>query len=162
MTLVELKDHFGRLQKQRESDKTKQQNEALDSTLRNFRRDQLLQRQGAEKSLLIEVGVDLILDNIMDFILGSILGRVNLFHYYYFLLLFSKYHHVRFVNLSISSLGIFGQSCNSFIQMCTDLSINTGHSKYIITKLTSIIIRTIYYIFCMRNKPWTNPDLLSY
>ena len=80
MTLVELKDHFGRLQKQRESDKTKQQNEALDSTLRNFRRDQLLQRQGAEKSLLIEVGVDLILDNIMDFILGSIQARVNLFH----------------------------------------------------------------------------------
>ena len=74
----------------------------------------------------------------------------------------SKYRHVKFVNLSISSLGIFGQSCNSFIQMCTDLSINTGHTKYIITKLTSIIIRTTYYIFCMRNKPWTNLDLLSY
>ena len=58
MTLVELKDNFGRLQKQRESDTTKQQHDALDSTLRSFRRDQLLQRQGAEKSLLIEVGVD--------------------------------------------------------------------------------------------------------
>jgi len=54
MTLVELKDNFGRLQKQRESDTTKQQHDALDSTLRSFRRDQLLQRQGAEKSLLIE------------------------------------------------------------------------------------------------------------
>ena len=74
----------------------------------------------------------------------------------------SKYRRVKFANLSISSLGIFGQSCNSFIQMCTDLAINTGHTKYIITKLTSIIIRTTYYIFCMRNKPWTNPDLLSY
>ena len=74
----------------------------------------------------------------------------------------SKYRYVKFVNLSISSLGIFGQSCNSFIQMCTDLSINTGHTTYIITKLTNIIIRTTYYIFCMRNKPWTNPDLLLY
>ena len=27
---------------------------------------------------------------------------------------------------------------------------------------TSMIIRKTYYIFCMRNKPWTNPDLLSY
>ena len=74
----------------------------------------------------------------------------------------TKYHLVKFFNLSISSLGIFGQSCNSFIQMCTDLSINTGHTNYIITELTNIIIRTTYYIFCMRNKPWTNPDLLSY
>ena len=74
----------------------------------------------------------------------------------------TKYRLVKFVNLSISSLGIFGQSCDSFIQMCTDLSSNTGHTNYIITKLTCIIIRIIYYIFCMRNKPWTNPDLLSY
>ena len=36
------------------------------------------------------------------------------------------------------------------------------YTNYIITKLSTIIIRTTYYIFCMRNKPWTNPDLLSY
>ena len=72
----------------------------------------------------------------------------------------SKCRHVRFFDLSISSLGIFGQSCNSFIQMCTDLSTNTGHTNYIVTKLTSIIIRTTYCLFCMCNKPWTNPDLL--
>lgn len=55
MSLVELKDHFGRIQRQRENDKARQQNELLESTLRNFRREQLLQRQTAEKSLLIEV-----------------------------------------------------------------------------------------------------------
>ena len=74
----------------------------------------------------------------------------------------SKYRHVEFVNLSIGSLGIFGQSCDSFIQMCSDLTIDKAHTNYIITKLSTIIIRTTYYIFCMRNKPWTNPDLLSY
>ena len=74
----------------------------------------------------------------------------------------SKYRHVKFVNLSISSLGIFGQSCDSFIQMCSDLTIGKAHTNYIITKLSTIIIRTTYYIFCMRTKPWTNPDLLSY
>ena len=73
-----------------------------------------------------------------------------------------KYRQVKFMNLSISSLGIFGQSCDSFIQMRNDLTTNTGHTNFIITKLTSIIIRTTYYIFCMRNKPWTNPELLSY
>ena len=74
----------------------------------------------------------------------------------------SKYRHVKFVNLSIGSLGIFGQSSDSFIQMCSDLTIDKAHTNYIITKLSTIIIRTTYYIFCMRNKPWTNPDLLSY
>ena len=57
MSLVELKDYYGRIQKQRENDKSRQQNERLESTLRNFRREQLIQRQGAEKSLLIEVRI---------------------------------------------------------------------------------------------------------
>ena len=67
----------------------------------------------------------------------------------------SKYRHVEFVNLSIGSLGIFGQSSDSFIQMCNDLTIDKAHTNYIITKLSTIIICTIYYIhyiFCMRNK----------
>ena len=86
------------------------------------------------------------------------------FNKYRYLLndLSSKYRQVKFLNLSISSLGIFGQSCDSFIQMCNDLTTNTGHTNFIFTKLTSIIIRTTYYIFCMRNRPWTNPELLSY
>ena len=74
----------------------------------------------------------------------------------------SKNRQVKFVNLSIGSLGIFGQSCDSFIQMCSDLTIDNALTNYIITELTTIIICTTYYIFCMRNKPWTNPDLLSY
>ena len=74
----------------------------------------------------------------------------------------SKYRHVKFVNLSIGSLGIFGQSCDSFIQMCSDLTIYKARINYIINKLTTIIIHTTYYISCMRHKPWTNPDLLSY
>ena len=74
----------------------------------------------------------------------------------------SKHHHVKFLNLSIGSLGIFGQSCNSFIQICSDLSIDKAHNNYIITKSSTIIIRTTYYTFCMRNKPWTDTDPLSY
>ena len=51
----------------------------------------------------------------------------------------SKYRFFKFVNFSISSLGIFGQSCNSFIQIFTDLSIITGHTNYI--SATDITLR---------------------
>ena len=61
----------------------------------------------------------------------------------------------------MGSLGIFGQSCDSFIQMCSDLTIDKAHTNYIITKLSTIIIPTIYYIFSMHKKPYTNPDLRS-
>ena len=33
--------------------------------------------------------------------------------------------------------------------------------NYAVRKITAIIIQSTYYIFCMRNKPWTNPDLLT-
>ena len=58
----------------------------------------------------------------------------------------TKYRLVKFVNLSISSLGMFGKSCDSFFQMRTNLSINTGHTNYIITKLTGIINLTTYFL----------------
>ena len=74
----------------------------------------------------------------------------------------SKYRSVKFNNLSISSLGIFGISCNSFIAMCNDLNIDKQQLHYALRKITAIIIRSSYYIFCMRNKPWANPDLLTY
>ena len=73
----------------------------------------------------------------------------------------SKYRHVKFANLSIGSIGIFGQSCDSFIQICSDLTIDEAYTNYIITKLTAIIIRTTYNIFCLRNKLWANPGHLS-
>ena len=40
-----------------------------------------------------------------------------------------KYRHIKFVNLSIGSLGIFGQSCDSFIQICSDLTIDEAHTN---------------------------------
>ena len=73
-----------------------------------------------------------------------------------------KLKKVNFVNLSISCLGIFGNSCDSFIDMCDELKLDYQHRNFIIKKLSAIIIRTSYYIFCMRNKTWTNPELLSF
>ena len=65
------------------------------------------------------------------------------------------------VNLSISSLGIFGLSCSTFIEMFDDLAVDMGHRRYLISKLSGTIIPTTYYIFCRRNKQWNSPELLS-
>ena len=74
----------------------------------------------------------------------------------------SSYHKVKFIDISISSLGIFVNSFDAYIQTYKDLNCEEMHHKYILKKLITIINRTTYYIFCMRNKQWTNPELLTY
>ena len=74
----------------------------------------------------------------------------------------SQYKSVTFVNLSMSSLGIYANSCLSFLKMCDSLSIDNQHKRFLISKLSTISIRTTYYIFCCREKPWNNPDLLCF
>jgi len=73
----------------------------------------------------------------------------------------SKYTDVKFVNLSISSLGIFGLSCSTFIEMCGALVVDVGHRHYLILKLSTTIIQMTYFIFYHRNKPWNSSELLS-
>ena len=72
------------------------------------------------------------------------------------------YNKIRFVNLCISCLGIFGNSSDSFLQMCNERGIENHDLRFIISKLSTIIIRTTYYIFCMRNKAWCDPEILNY
>ena len=74
----------------------------------------------------------------------------------------NDYKQINFINLSISSLGIFGNCSDSFLKLCMERGINNGDLNFIISKISIIIIRSTYYIFCMRNKPWPNPELLSY
>jgi hypothetical protein len=68
---------------------------------------------------------------------------------------------VKFVNLSISSLGVFSKECSTFIEMLNDLGFQKHHQNCCIRRMTMIAIRTTYYIFCCRNKEWMNPELLS-
>ena len=73
-----------------------------------------------------------------------------------------NYHKVKFINISVILLGIFGNSCDAYIQMYKDLDCEEKHLTYSLKKLITIMIRPTYYIFCMRDKPWTNPELLTY
>ena len=72
-----------------------------------------------------------------------------------------QFNSVKFVNLSISSLGVFSKECHSFLDMLNDLGLDKRHQYFAIRKIISIAIRTTYYIFCCRNKDWSNPELLN-
>ena len=74
----------------------------------------------------------------------------------------NDYKQIKSINLSISSLGIFGSCSDSFLKLCMERSINNGDLNFIMSEISSIIIRSTCYIFCMRNKSWPNPELLSY
>ena len=62
----------------------------------------------------------------------------------------------------MSALGIFGTSSESLLSMLTDLHFNETTKQNVILKTMNIAVRCSYYIFCRRNKSWTNPDLLDF
>ena len=71
------------------------------------------------------------------------------------------YNKTKFVNLYISCRGIFGNSSDSFLQMCNERGIENHDLRFLISKLSTIIISTTYYIFCI-NKSWCDPEILNY
>ncbi|CAB4010466.1 Hypothetical predicted protein [Paramuricea clavata] len=73
-----------------------------------------------------------------------------------------NYEKVKFVNLSISSLGVFSHPSLDFTEMLKDLKFDEQCRKYYVRKIINICIRSSYYIFCKRNKEWDNPQLMSY
>ena len=72
-----------------------------------------------------------------------------------------KFNSVKFINLSISALGVFDKESAAFLKMLEDTHFDKAHTKYIIKRIINIAIRSTYYIFCCRNKEWTKPDLLK-
>ena len=74
--------------------------------------------------------------------------------------LLNHFKTVKFINLSISALGVFDHESSAFIEMLKELNVDNNHQKYIIRKVINIAIRSTYYIFCCRDKEWSNPDLM--
>ena len=73
-----------------------------------------------------------------------------------------NYRCVRFVNLSMSSLGVFSDECSTFLDMMNDIGIDKKQQRYIIKKMINIAIRATYYIFCCRNRNWDSPGLMQF
>ena len=73
-----------------------------------------------------------------------------------------NYRCVRFVNLSVSSLGVFSDEYSMFLDMMNDIGIDKKHQLCVIKKMINIAIRATYYIFCCRNRNWDSPDLMQF
>ena len=72
------------------------------------------------------------------------------------------FRSVKFINLSISALGVFDKESAAFINMLERFCCGKTGVKYFIKKIINIAIRSTYYIFCCRNKEWTKPDLMTF
>ena len=74
----------------------------------------------------------------------------------------SSYNAVHFVNVSMSAIGVLDNSCHSLVKMMKDLDMSETLQRHIISKIMNISIRCTYYIFCCRNKDWSNPALMDF
>ena len=59
---------------------------------------------------------------------------------------------VKFVNLSVSALGVFDQESLAFIEMLKELNVDINHKKYMLRKVINIAIRSTYYIFAAETR----------
>ena len=73
----------------------------------------------------------------------------------------SNYRFVKFVNLSVSSLGVFFDECSTFLDMMHGIGIDKQQQLYIIKTMIIIAIRATCYIFCCRNRNWDIVILIS-
>ena len=74
----------------------------------------------------------------------------------------ANYTSIKFANLSMSALGIFGASSDSLLQMLEDLHVDANVQNNIVMKASNIAIRCSYYIYCRRNKEWTCLNLSNF
>ena len=74
----------------------------------------------------------------------------------------TSYQEINFINMSMSALGVLESSCDSLFKLLKSLDLPEMHQKRLVSKTIAIAIRSTYYIFCRRNKDWTDPDLMDF
>ena len=72
------------------------------------------------------------------------------------------YKKITFINLVMTTAGIYSEESDRFSKMLKELNVDDTAVKYIASKLIEICIRSSYYIFCMRMKDWTDPELMDF
>ena len=72
----------------------------------------------------------------------------------------NKFEKVNFVNLSMGALGIVGAH-SSVTDILKALGFQQQEIAYSIKKVMCCCIRGTHYVFCMRNKAWSQPSFLS-
>ena len=72
------------------------------------------------------------------------------------------HNSAQFINLSMGALGVYGETSTSLVRLLIDLGMNKKEIDFALCKICSVYIRCTYYIFCCRNKEWSNPELLHF
>ena len=63
-------------------------------------------------------------------------------------------------SLKIVIIITVSKNCFSFFKMLDDLQVSALQKKHCDSKTINITTRTTYYMFCCRNKEWTNPPVM--
>ena len=74
----------------------------------------------------------------------------------------TTYRKVKFINLGLGAIGVYSKSQDTFSDLLSDLEVDKAHSSYVLSKISNVCIRTTYYSFCLRDKDWNDPPLLSW
>ena len=72
----------------------------------------------------------------------------------------STEYTVEYVNLSLGALSVVNEK-SELKKKLPKFGINDQSANFITKRIMKICIRTAYYIFCMRNKEWENPEHLA-
>ena len=73
--------------------------------------------------------------------------------------LVAPYKQFTLILLELTSLGFVSKNIKEMRTLLQKLNID---DHYVINKLTKVVIRCSYMIYCKRNKDWPNPELLCY
>ena len=65
----------------------------------------------------------------------------------------------RLIFLEVTSLGFVTKNIKTFRNFLKSININ---ERYLIEKLQEVAIRCSFFIYCRRNKNWSEPNLISY
>ena len=60
------------------------------------------------------------------------------------------------------ALGVYGETSTSLKRFLKDLGMNKKEIGFALCKICNVDIRCRYYVFCCRNKEWSNPELLHF
>ena len=69
---------------------------------------------------------------------------------------------VTFINLTMGAIGIIVKIGKGLYKMLKNLELSSQETSFITNKITGHCIKSTYYLFCMKDKPLENPELLTW
>ena len=71
------------------------------------------------------------------------------------------FNDVKFVNISLSCLGVFAKESDTFLKMLDNVGFSKAHKKYCVKKNDENCYQNFLLYLCYRNKDWENPKIFT-